>query len=297
MRHGRQEIGPRKLHQALDLSLVIALARSTEAILEQVMADQFGERSRAQALAVAQNPGHRDLGVVVENRDWNAAEKSERRDMAVQKGLRRLRRIGLDETGVRMRQVEAEDVQLHPHAADDADALAEVDLSVSRRMGQRHINLARPCPRQPHIVLHDGIAPGVAVFGPKAFENPLRRMTLLGRSHLVALQDRVDHRDQRPELRPLRRPGSNIARRCRISAHLGDRIPAEPKHPSRFSPAVPFVENKPPNRRVNLHNEHFRPLPPKSKFEKDQPQSWPGFTPPRSRTMPPLRGVKCRPPQ
>src|SRR6202521_4418870 len=82
------------------------------------MADEFGEGSGAQPLAVAENPRHRDLGVVVKNRNRNAAKKAEGRDMPVKKGFRRLRRIGLDETGVRMRQVEAENMQLHPHAAD-----------------------------------------------------------------------------------------------------------------------------------------------------------------------------------
>ena len=41
--------------------------------------------------------------------------------------------------------------------------------------------------RPPHIVLHNGIA----VLDPKAFEDPLRRMSLLGRSGSVALRYRV----------------------------------------------------------------------------------------------------------
>ena len=61
--------------------------------------------------------------------------------MAVEKGFGPLGWIGLDETGVRMRQVEAEDMQLHPHAADDANAFAEVDLGMTRRVGKRHENL------------------------------------------------------------------------------------------------------------------------------------------------------------
>jgi hypothetical protein len=58
--------------------------------------------------------------------------------MAVEKRLRRLRRIGLQKTGVRLRQLEAEHMQLHPHAADDADALAEIDLRMARRVSERH---------------------------------------------------------------------------------------------------------------------------------------------------------------
>src|SRR5271170_7151466 len=47
----------------------------------------------------------------------------------------------------------------------------EVDLSVARRMSERHVNLARPRPRQPHIILHDGIAAAIGVLEPKSFEN------------------------------------------------------------------------------------------------------------------------------
>jgi hypothetical protein len=63
---------------------------------------------------------------------------------------------------------------------------------------------------------------------------------------------------------------------------IGIEPPAKPKNPRRFSPAVSFNEYKLPNRRVNLHREHPRPLPFESQFEDDQPQSWPGFTPPRA---------------
>ena len=125
--------------------------------------------------------------------------------MAVEKSLRRLRRIGLDEAGVRVRQVEAEHMQLHPHAADDRDAFAEIDLRVTRRMRERHEDLPRPRSRQAHIILHHRIAAGKAVLVPKTFENPLRRVPLLGWRRLVGVEDRVDHRDQGPELGPLRR--------------------------------------------------------------------------------------------
>jgi hypothetical protein len=50
-------------------------------------------------------------------------------------------------------------------------------------------------------------------------------------------------------------------------------------------------EDKPSNRCVNLHREHPRPPLFDSDFEKVRPRKWPGFTPPRSRKMPPLRGL------
>src|SRR3981081_3576638 len=101
------------------------------------MADELSEGAGALALAVAENPRHRDFEIVVQNRDRHATEKGKCRDGPIEKSLGRLRRIGLDETGVRLRQVEAEDMQLHANAADDADAFAEVELRVARRMGER----------------------------------------------------------------------------------------------------------------------------------------------------------------
>src|SRR3546814_7169536 len=42
-RDGYHEVGAGELHQPLDFAFVIALARTTEAILEQAMADQLGK--------------------------------------------------------------------------------------------------------------------------------------------------------------------------------------------------------------------------------------------------------------
>src|ERR1700730_12064669 len=127
------------------------------------MADELGEGAGALALAVAKNARHCDFEIIVQNRDRHATEKKGKRgDVPIEKSLGRLRRIGLDETGVRLRQVEAEDMQLHANAADDADAFAEVDLRMARRMGERHENLARSGAGDPNVILHDRIAAGVS---------------------------------------------------------------------------------------------------------------------------------------
>ena len=115
--------------------------------------------------------------------------------MAVETRLRRLRRIGLDEASVGVRQVEAEHMQLHPRAADDRDAFAEIDLRVARRMRERHEHFPRPGARQSHIVLHDCLAARKSVLVPQPFENPLGRMPLLGRRRLVGFKDGVDRRN------------------------------------------------------------------------------------------------------
>ena len=138
-------------------------------------------------------------------------------------------------------------------------------------------------------------------------------MPLLRRRRLVGFQDRVDHRNQRSELRPLRSLGSHIAGRRRIAAHLGNRIPAQSENPRRLAPALPFDEDKPSNRCVNLHREHPRPSLFESDFEKVRPRKWPGFTPPRAtalcrrsvayyctaahrpRSITPCRSLRCPP--
>src|SRR5450631_4831152 len=57
-RQRRHEVAPDISHQALDLALVIALARSAKA--EQVMALEFREHLRAQPLSALHNLGHRE---------------------------------------------------------------------------------------------------------------------------------------------------------------------------------------------------------------------------------------------
>src|SRR5580704_15066089 len=232
------------------------------------MANKLREGAGSLALAVAENACHRDFEIIVQNRQRYAAEKGKCRDVPVKKSFRRLRRIGLDEAGVRMRQVEAEHMQLHPYAADDANAFAEVDLRMARRMGQRHEDLARPAAGDPNVILHYGITAGKTVFEPQPFENPLRGVPLLRRCRLVGLQDRVDDRYEQSKLRPLRRLGSHIAGRRRIAAHLGNRVSAQSENPRRLAPALPFDEDKPSNRCVNLHREHPRPSLFESDFEK-----------------------------
>ena len=64
----------------------------------------------------------------------NAAEESKGRTWLSRNASCRLCRVGLDEAGIRVRQVEAKHVQLHPHAADHPNALTKVHLRMTRRM-------------------------------------------------------------------------------------------------------------------------------------------------------------------
>src|SRR5271165_544954 len=105
--------------QPFDFALVIAFARSAEPILEQVVRLQLGEHPRPLPLAVTEDAGHCNLGVVIQYRLWNPAEECKRPNVAVAEGFRCLCRVADHEAGVRMWQVKSEEVDLALDATDD----------------------------------------------------------------------------------------------------------------------------------------------------------------------------------
>ena len=78
-RDGRQEIAPRVAHQALHLTLVIALAGAAEPVIEQVVGLELGEGPGALAPTVAQDPGNSQPGIVVEDALRHSPQESEGR--------------------------------------------------------------------------------------------------------------------------------------------------------------------------------------------------------------------------
>lgn len=62
----RHEARAGMLHQPFHLTFVIALAGAAEAVGEQMMADQTGERPRPLPLSVAADLRHRNLEMIVE---------------------------------------------------------------------------------------------------------------------------------------------------------------------------------------------------------------------------------------
>lgn len=163
LRSRGHEVGPGELDQPLDLALVVAPARTAEAIPEQAVAHQLGEGARTLTLSVAADLGHCDLGVVVQDRQRHAAEEGEGGDMPVEKSFGGLPRIRLHEAGVGVRQIHAEEMDLAAHASDGGDRLAKIDLGMAGRVGERHESLLPPCSADPYVVLHHGIATGIAV--------------------------------------------------------------------------------------------------------------------------------------
>ena len=98
--HRCQEAAPAVLDQVLHLPLVIAFPGTAEPVPEQVVTDEFAEGARPLAFAVAAYLRHGKLGVVVQDRQRDAPEKSEGAHMTIEKGLRGFRRIGLHERRV-----------------------------------------------------------------------------------------------------------------------------------------------------------------------------------------------------
>jgi hypothetical protein len=169
----RHEVGAGVFDQAFDLALVVALGRTRKVIGRQVVAQQFSERPHRLAFAVAADLRHRDLEVVIQDRQRHPTQGSKRRDMAVEECLGRLARIRLDETGIRLGQVHAEEVDLLAQAADHRDGFPEIHLCVSGQVKQRHENVPPARPADPHVILHHSVTTSAAVLVAQPFENPL----------------------------------------------------------------------------------------------------------------------------
>ena len=262
MRQRHQVVPPDQSDQPLHFALVVALARAAEPIGEQVMRLQLAEHARPLPCSVAQDPRHRQLGVVVQDRRRHAAEERERRNVTGAERLRRLRRIGLHEAGIAVRQVHREEVDLPLHPADHRQRLAEVRLRVPRIMPQRHKHLALPLTLRQHVILHDRQPADVAVLVAQTLEDPLRRVPLLRRAALILFQDPIDDPHERIQLRTRRRPAAPVSRRHRERQHLRHRPRIDPKPTRRLSPTDPLDPHRVADPPIQLHALH----PPPSAF-------------------------------
>ena len=168
-------------------------------------------------------------------------------------------------------------MQLHPRAPDDADAFAEIDLRMTRRMSERNEHFPRPRPRQAHIVLHHRIAAG------KPCSSAAVRKSAWPYAFASA-----------PASCQL--PGSRRSPESTVPASVfppacSEHSPAAPNS-GTFSPRVPgsirrHAASRPlfPRRKQTSEplrrspRQHFASSLPKSKSGKVQPKKWTGFTP------------------
>ena len=74
---GTRKFPPNVAHHALDLPLVIALGRAAEPVIEQVVGLQLREGPSTLAPTVSQYPGHRQLGIVVQDALGHSAQDGE----------------------------------------------------------------------------------------------------------------------------------------------------------------------------------------------------------------------------
>ena len=192
-RYRNQEVTTSISHQSLDLALVVTLAGTTEAVLEQVVGHQFREDAGTLTPAVSQDPGHGQSRVVVQDAPGHPAQERKRRDMTVAERLGRLCGVGLDEARVAVGKVQHEVVDGLLHSSDDCLGLAEVALGISGRMGQRNVHLPCPAPALAHVVLDYRVPAVKAVLSSQTVVDPLSRVALLLRKTAVILQDQVDH--------------------------------------------------------------------------------------------------------
>ena len=93
-----------------------------EAIVEQVVRLELAEDSRQLAGAVTEHPRHRQRGVVVDDAPRHAADVVDRSVVPIAERLRRLRRKGLHERVVAVRQIHDQVVRLAFDAVDDTSA-------------------------------------------------------------------------------------------------------------------------------------------------------------------------------
>ena len=161
-----------------------------------------------------------------------------------------------------MGQDQAEEGHLLAQAADLDHRLAEVDLSMARRVMQRNESLARRLPAGPHMVLHDRVAAAEPVLVAQPLEDSVRRVPLLAR-HVrgrVSLKDRVDDAGEPVQLGSPDRLRPAVARRRRIAQHLLHRATVDAEPPAGLVMAQTLLDNRQPNRRIKLHAVHPPPL-------------------------------------
>jgi hypothetical protein len=250
LRDRHQEVPAGIADQPFDLALVVALARPPEAVGEEIVGLQLAEHPGPLPPAIAQDTGDGELGVVVQNRPRHAAEEGEGRIVAIAKRFRRLRRIGLHEAAIAVRQVHGKEVDLPLHPTNDGNRFAEVDLCVTRIVPQRHEHLLLPPAALVHVVLHDRDPAGITVLVAQPLEDPLRGVPLLRRPSFIFLQDAVDDPDERIQLRPHRRLAPPISRRHRERQHLRHRPRVYAKPPRRLPLADPLNKHCSPNLRI-----------------------------------------------
>jgi len=140
---------------------------------------QLGEGSRLLPLPVAQDPRHRQPGVVIKNARGNTAQIGKRPYVAFEKGFRGLGRKCRHKAIVGMRQVEGKIMRLALHSGHNHQSFTEIGLRFAWCAAQRHKHLPSADLRLAHVVLHDRVAACIPVLFSQPLEDPLRADKLI----------------------------------------------------------------------------------------------------------------------
>jgi len=205
----------------------LARSWSRGVVLEEKVALQPQELVGRRLAPPADELGDRDPTVVVADPPRNAAEELKRPAVPFLERLRAFPRKHLAEEGVAewQRDHEVGDFGLLPLQKDDR--FAEVGLGLARGVRQRHEHLGRAGPPGTHGVADHTDPALVTALAPQSIEDPLDRMTLLGRGLLVLLENLMDYRQEPIELGLGPRLTLLIARRFRVAEDLVQRLPVQ----------------------------------------------------------------------
>ena len=210
-------------------------------------------------------------------------------DVTVHPGLGGRRRIGPDEAGVAVRQVEGEEMRRLLDPADEHAGLAEIGLRVARRMVQRHEHLPAAPAMLADVVLHDGVAADEPVLVPQPLEHPLGGVALLGALPEIVPQPLLDDLGEPVQLRPPDLGASPIPRRNReanIFRTLSREIPkclaasrwlmpsAQARRTFRYSSTVKMPPPSPPPERAKVADFYA------ARSATITPLPWSTFAPP-----------------
>ena len=191
-RYGHQKVAPHIADHPFDLALVVALAGTTEPVIEQVVGLESREGPGAFTASITQDPGHGQLGVVVEDALGNSAQEGEGRHVAVQEGLGGLRRVGLDEAPSLWGRSRTKQWAFCSTPPMLTRASPKSHWGMSWRMGQRDEHLLGPAAMLPHVVLDRGVLAAEPMLVPEPLEDPLGCVALLPGTPEVVYQDPVD---------------------------------------------------------------------------------------------------------
>jgi hypothetical protein len=249
-----------ELHPPLDARLLLRLAHQAKQRLEIVVASQRRVALVQLAAPSLEQVRNHALGIVPPELTRHALKERECFHQPVQDRLSPLGRQRLREGAVRVSPGHHQHRNLPaPSGEIDVDVTEVGFEALARIVVQRDERLALPLMAAADIEPHAFIATAIAVLLLQPPPQLARRMPLLARRLLVALEDRVNDRLEWIENRR-RRPEPQVPLGFRRGEDLPDLTPRMVKQPGQRLDAQPVHKMRPSDASVLVHRDH--PSPP-----------------------------------